>query len=166
MSTPAANNMTNTPINEEPRIAPDTQAPRDQGSQLIISVISLRNVRFFAVNCCCLNTLLCNCILLRSQTMPIAYKRSSSRLTYFPHWIKTSICDAGKQSVNLEIALSELEKPVKDMGQGNCSLEASHKWFKRGTALAMGSPGNIAKSRTQATGVDGKLLENNFIAEE
>ena len=33
MSTPAANNMTNTPINEEPRIAPDTQAPRDQAWQ-------------------------------------------------------------------------------------------------------------------------------------
>ena len=30
----------------------------------------------------------------------------------------------------------------------------------------MGSPGNIAKSRTQATGAEGKLLENNCIVDE
>ena len=41
-----------------------------------------------------------------------------------------------KKSVNLEKALTELEKLVEEMEQGNLSLEESLKRFEKGIALS------------------------------
>jgi len=74
-----------------------------------------------------------------------------------------------KKSVNLEKALSELEKLVEEMEQGNLSLEESLKRFEKGIALTSDCQETLQKAELKVQELmekNGKLLENNFIVDE
>jgi exodeoxyribonuclease VII small subunit len=74
-----------------------------------------------------------------------------------------------KKSVNLEKALSELEKLVEEMEQGNLSLEESLKRFEKGIALTSECQETLQKAELKVQELmekNGKLLENNFIVDE
>ena len=70
-----------------------------------------------------------------------------------------------KKSVNLEKALSELEKLVEEMEQGNLSLEESLKRFERGIALTSDCQEALQKAELKVEELiekNGKLLEKDF----
>jgi exodeoxyribonuclease VII small subunit len=74
-----------------------------------------------------------------------------------------------KKPVNLEKALSELEKLVEEMEQGNLSLEESLKRFEKGIALTSECQETLQKAELKVQELmekNGKLLENNFIVDE
>ena len=74
-----------------------------------------------------------------------------------------------KKSINLEKALSELEKLVEEMEQGNLSLEESLKRFEKGIALTSDCQETLQKAELKVQELmekNGKLLENNFIVDE
>ena len=74
-----------------------------------------------------------------------------------------------KKSVNLEKALSELEKLVEEMEQGNLSLEESLKRFEKGIALTSECQETLQKAELKVRELmekNGKLLEKNFIVDE
>ena len=74
-----------------------------------------------------------------------------------------------KKSVNLEKALSELEKLVEEMEQGNLSLEESLKRFEKGIALTSECQETLQKAELKVQELmekNGTLLENNFIVDE
>jgi len=70
-----------------------------------------------------------------------------------------------KKSVNLEKALSELEKLVEEMEQGNLSLEESLKRFERGIALTSDCQQALQTAELKVQELiekNGKLLEKDF----
>jgi exodeoxyribonuclease VII small subunit len=70
-----------------------------------------------------------------------------------------------KKSVNLEKALTELEKLVEEMEQGNLSLEESLKRFERGIALTSDCQEALQKAELKVQELiekNGKLLEKDF----
>jgi len=74
-----------------------------------------------------------------------------------------------KKSINLEKALSELEKLVEEMEQGNLSLEESLKRFEKGIALTSECQETLQKAELKVQELmekNGKLLEKNFIVDE
>lgn len=74
-----------------------------------------------------------------------------------------------KKSVNLEKALSELEKLVEEMEQGNLSLEESLKRFERGIALTSDCQEALQKAELKVQELvekNGKLLEKDFEVDE
>ena len=74
-----------------------------------------------------------------------------------------------KKSVNLEKALSELEKLVEEMEQGNLSLEESLKRFEKGIALTSDCQEALQKAELKVQELiekNGKLLEKDFEVDE
>lgn len=74
-----------------------------------------------------------------------------------------------KKSVNLEKALSELEKLVEEMEQGNLSLEDSLKRFEKGIALTSDCQEALQKAELKVQELiekNGKLLEKDFEVDE
>ena len=74
-----------------------------------------------------------------------------------------------KKSVNLEKALTELEKLVEEMEQGNLSLEESLKRFEKGIALTSDCQEALQKAELKVQELiekNGKLLEKDFEADE
>jgi exodeoxyribonuclease VII small subunit len=74
-----------------------------------------------------------------------------------------------KKSVNLEKALTELEKLVEEMEQGNLSLEESLKRFERGIALTSDCQEALQKAELKVQELiekNGKLLEKDFEVDE
>jgi len=74
-----------------------------------------------------------------------------------------------KKSVNLEKALSELEKLVEEMEQGNLSLEESLKRFERGIALTSDCQQALQTAELKVQELiekNGKLLEKDFEVNE
>lgn len=74
-----------------------------------------------------------------------------------------------KKSVNLEKALSELEKLVEEMEQGNLSLEESLKRFERGIALTSDCQQALQTAELKVQELiekNGKLLEKDFEVDE
>ena len=70
-----------------------------------------------------------------------------------------------KKSVNLEKALSELEKLVEEMEQGNLSLEDSLKRFEKGIALTSDCQQALQNAELKVQELiekNGKLLEKDF----
>ena len=70
-----------------------------------------------------------------------------------------------KKSVNLEKALSELEKLVEEMEQGNLSLEESLKRFEKGIALTSDCQQALQTAELKVQELiekNGKLLEKDF----
>ena len=70
-----------------------------------------------------------------------------------------------KKSVNLEKALSELEKLVEEMEQGNLSLEDSLKRFEKGIALTSDCQKALQNAELKVQELiekNGKLLEKDF----
>ncbi len=70
-----------------------------------------------------------------------------------------------KKSVNLEKALSELEKLVEEMEQGNLSLEESLKRFEKGIALTSDCQQALQNAELKVQELiekNGKLLEKDF----
>jgi exodeoxyribonuclease VII small subunit len=70
-----------------------------------------------------------------------------------------------KKSVNLEKALTELEKLVEEMEQGNLSLEESLKRFEKGIALTSDCQEALQKAELKVQELiekNGKLLEKDF----
>ena len=74
-----------------------------------------------------------------------------------------------KKSVNLEKALTELEKLVKEMEQGNLSLEESLKRFEKGIALTSECQDALQKAELKVQELiekNGKLVEKDFEIDE
>ena len=74
-----------------------------------------------------------------------------------------------KKSVNLEKALSELEKLVEEMEQGNLSLEESLKRFEKGIALTSDCQQALQTAELKVQELiekNGKLLEKDFEVDE
>jgi len=74
-----------------------------------------------------------------------------------------------KKSVNLEKALTELEKLVEEMEQGNLSLEESLKRFEKGIALTSDCQEALQKAELKVQELiekNGKLLEKDFEVDE
>ena len=74
-----------------------------------------------------------------------------------------------KKSVNLEKALSELEKLVEEMEQGNLSLEDSLKRFEKGIALTSDCQQALQSAELKVKELiekNGKLLEKDFEVDE
>ncbi len=74
-----------------------------------------------------------------------------------------------KKSVNLEKALTELEKLVEEMEQGNLSLEESLKRFEKGIALTSECQDALQKAELKVQELiekNGKLLEKDFEVDE
>ena len=74
-----------------------------------------------------------------------------------------------KKSVNLEKALTELEKLVEEMEQGNLSLEESLKRFEKGIALTSDCQQALQKAELKVQELiekNGKLLEKDFEVDE
>jgi len=74
-----------------------------------------------------------------------------------------------KKSVNLEKALSELEKLVEEMEQGNLSLEDSLKRFEKGIALTSDCQQALQSAELKVQELiekNGKLLEKDFEVDE
>jgi exodeoxyribonuclease VII small subunit len=74
-----------------------------------------------------------------------------------------------KKSVNLEKALSELEKLVEEMEQGNLSLEDSLKRFEKGIALTSDCQQALQNAELKVQELiekNGKLLEKDFEVNE
>ena len=74
-----------------------------------------------------------------------------------------------KKSVNLEKALTELEKLVEEMEQGNLSLEESLKRFEKGIALTSDCQQALQKAELKVQELiekNGKLLEKDFDVNE
>ena len=74
-----------------------------------------------------------------------------------------------KKSVNLEKALTELEKLVEEMEQGNLSLEESLKRFERGIALTSDCQEALQKAELKVQELiekNGKLLVKDFEVDE
>ena len=74
-----------------------------------------------------------------------------------------------KKSVNLEKALTELEKLVEEMEQGNLSLEESLKRFEKGIALTSECQEALQKAELKVQELiekNGKLLEKDFEVDE
>ncbi len=74
-----------------------------------------------------------------------------------------------KKSVNLEKALTELEKLVEEMEQGNLSLEESLKRFEKGIALTSDCQEALQKAELKVQELiekNGKLLEKDFEVNE
>jgi exodeoxyribonuclease VII small subunit len=74
-----------------------------------------------------------------------------------------------KKSVNLEKALTELEKLVEEMEQGKLSLEESLKRFERGIALTSDCQEALQKAELKVQELiekNGKLLEKDFEVDE
>jgi exodeoxyribonuclease VII small subunit len=74
-----------------------------------------------------------------------------------------------KKSVNLEKALTELEKLVEEMEQGNLSLEESLKRFEKGIALTSDCQEALQKAELKVQELiekNGKLLEKDFDVNE
>ena len=74
-----------------------------------------------------------------------------------------------KKSVNLEKALSELEKLVEEMEQGNLSLEQSLKRFEKGIALTSECQEALQTAELKVQELiekNGKLLEKDFEVDE
>ena len=70
-----------------------------------------------------------------------------------------------KKPVNLEKALTELEKLVEEMEQGNLSLEESLKRFEKGIALTSDCQEALQKAELKVQELiekNGKLLEKDF----
>jgi len=70
-----------------------------------------------------------------------------------------------KKSVNLEKALSELEKLVEEMEQGNLSLEESLKRFEKGIALSTECQQALQNAELKIKELvekNGKLLEQDI----
>ena len=70
-----------------------------------------------------------------------------------------------KKSVNLEKALTELEKLVEEMEQGNLSLEDSLKRFEKGIALTSDCQKALQNAELKVQELiekNGKLLEKDF----
>ncbi len=70
-----------------------------------------------------------------------------------------------KKSVNLEKALTELEKLVEEMEQGNLSLEESLKRFEKGIALTSDCQQALQTAELKVQELiekNGKLLEKDF----
>ena len=70
-----------------------------------------------------------------------------------------------KKSVNLEKALTELEKLVEEMEQGNLSLEESLKRFEKGIALTSDCQQALQMAELKVQELiekNGKLLEKDF----
>ena len=70
-----------------------------------------------------------------------------------------------KKSVNLEQALTELEKLVEEMEQGNLSLEESLKRFEKGIALTSDCQEALQKAELKVQELiekNGKLMEKDF----
>ena len=74
-----------------------------------------------------------------------------------------------KKSVNLEKALTELEKLVEEMEQGNLSLEESLKRFEKGIALTSECQDALQKAELKVQELiekNGKLVEKDFEIDE
>jgi exodeoxyribonuclease VII small subunit len=74
-----------------------------------------------------------------------------------------------KKPVNLEKALTELEKLVEEMEQGNLSLEESLKRFEKGIALTSDCQEALQKAELKVQELiekNGKLMEKNFEVDE
>jgi len=74
-----------------------------------------------------------------------------------------------KKPVNLEKALTELEKLVEEMEQGNLSLEESLKRFEKGIALTSDCQQALQKAELKVQELiekNGKLLEKDFEVDE
>ena len=74
-----------------------------------------------------------------------------------------------KKPVNLEKALTELEKLVEEMEQGNLSLEESLKRFEKGIALTSDCQEALQKAELKVQELiekNGKLLEKDFDVNE
>ena len=74
-----------------------------------------------------------------------------------------------KKPVNLEKALTELEKLVEEMEQGNLSLEESLKRFEKGIALTSDCQEALQKAELKVQELiekNGKLLEKDFEVDE
>jgi exodeoxyribonuclease VII small subunit len=74
-----------------------------------------------------------------------------------------------KKPVNLEKALTELEKLVEEMEQGNLSLEESLKRFEKGIALTSDCQEALQKAELKVHELlekNGKLLEKDFEVDE
>ena len=74
-----------------------------------------------------------------------------------------------KKSVNLEKALTELEKLVEEMEQGNLSLEESLKRFEKGIALTSDCQQALQTAELKVQELiekNGKLLEKDFEVDE
>lgn len=74
-----------------------------------------------------------------------------------------------KKSVNLEKALTELEKLVEEMETGNLSLEESLKRFEKGIALTSECQEALQKAELKVRELiekNGKLLEKDFEVDE
>ena len=74
-----------------------------------------------------------------------------------------------KKPVNLEKALTELEKLVEEMEQGNLSLEESLKPFEKGIALTSDCQEALQKAELKVQELiekNGKLLEKDFEVDE
>jgi exodeoxyribonuclease VII small subunit len=70
-----------------------------------------------------------------------------------------------KKTVNFEKALSELEKLVDEMEQGNLSLEDSLKRFEKGIALTTECQKALQNAELKVKELlenSGKLLEKDF----
>lgn len=74
-----------------------------------------------------------------------------------------------KKPVNLEKALTELEKLVEEMEQGKLSLEESLKRFEKGIALTSDCQEALQKAELKVQELiekNGKLLEKDFEVDE
>ena len=74
-----------------------------------------------------------------------------------------------KKSVNLEKALTELEKLVEEMEQGNLSLEEALNRFERGIALTSECQEALQNAELKVQELiekNGKLLEKDFEVDE
>ncbi len=73
-----------------------------------------------------------------------------------------------KKTVNFEKALTELEKLVEEMEQGNLSLEESLKRFEKGIALTSDCQQALQKAELKVQELiekNGQLLEKDFEVE-
>jgi exodeoxyribonuclease VII small subunit len=74
-----------------------------------------------------------------------------------------------KKPLNFEKALSDLEKLVEDMEQGDLSLEDSLKHFEKGIALTTDCQKTLQKAELKVQELvekNGKLLEKDFDLDE
>jgi len=74
-----------------------------------------------------------------------------------------------KKSVNLEKALTELEKLVEEMEQGNLSLEESLQRFEKGIALTSDCQQALQTAELKVQELiekNGRLLEKDFKVDE
>jgi exodeoxyribonuclease VII small subunit len=74
-----------------------------------------------------------------------------------------------KKTLNFEKALSDLEKLVEDMEQGDLSLEESLKHFEKGIALTTECQKTLQKAELKVQELvekNGKLLEKDFDLDE